>query len=190
MDRRWDANGDRQNKEIMEALAKLFPYGQKIASVYIYNEHDAEDVAQEAAGNVWKSGRRVGSEGELKCLYRKAVKHAAIDLLRKKHGRADKHGCIKNPRPQGMCLDDLDPQLTACAPTLNALRAESDEWYEVVQYEGGDRVAMIFRRAEYGSTDRDIADELGLDVKAVLRALEVAGEIIKRYRREKRGWSA
>lgn len=191
---RRETNGLDGGRSIVEGVVQLRPYGRKIVRLYHNRREDIEDVLQDAALKLvrWiESGQSVRRGADFKPLYRRAVKSAAIDLLRKRFGRPDKEGRIKNPRRQvDLKSTAFESAVGYASASSKALQAEFNEWTEVIRRQAGDRVALIFQRKRWGLSDREIGQELGLDLRAVKDCLAVAREIVERFRLEKRYPSA
>jgi len=166
------------------ALVGLRRYGAHVASLYLNRHQDIEDAVGDATAKLlayFKDNRALRSDKELKSLFAMAVKNAAIDILRKRHGRKRK-GKESARRHQIIQLDagalDLLPECRQ--RNVNEAGALLDEWIKLVGDAGNGLMARVLRLLAERYTVEEVALRLNVGRKKVERCRTLAWKIIRR----------
>jgi RNA polymerase sigma-70 factor (ECF subfamily) len=141
-------------------------YARSVAMKYVHDEHDAEDVAQDALllAHRYRDSFR-GDSRYSTWLYR-VTATAALMFLRKQRRRA-------REVPSSGTIDDdgvpwLERQAAPSDPRAETIaRHELDDMRRAVAALGSKYPAVFWKRYGEGRTETEIARELGLSVAAV-----------------------
>jgi RNA polymerase sigma-70 factor (ECF subfamily) len=140
------------------------------------NEHDAEDVVQEAFLKAYRSLDRFEDRSQVgSWLYRIAA-NCAFDVLRRRKRREDRHDSLAEE-------DAPEPQAEAPGPERLALGADVRQRIELAleRMSARERAAFVLRHFE-GRSVREIELALGIDTtsvkQSVCRAVRKAREAL------------
>lgn len=152
--------------DAMSDLERTRAYVKSVAMKYVRDEHDADDVAQDAMLLAHRYRHSFRGESRYSTWLYRVTATAALMFLRRQRRRAREIPSSATTDESGVSLLDripgpADPRAEVIA------RAELEDVREAVAALGAKYPAVFWKRYGEGRTETEIASELGLSVAAV-----------------------
>ena len=141
-------------------------YVKSVAMKYVHDEHDADDVTQDALLLAHRYRASFRGESRFSTWLYRVTATAALMFLRKRRRIAREIPSSGSVDDEGTPLLERQPATTDTRAELVA-RAELDQMARAVAALGAKYPAVFWKRYGEGRTESEIARELGISVAAV-----------------------